>query len=399
MTAMTARQAPAPQTERKTITILGSTGSIGRSTLDLLESAPEKFRVEALVAGRNVELLAEQAIRHDASTAVIGDESLYSDLKKELQDTGITALCGDNGIARAASMPASLVMSAIVGAAGLRPTLAAIHAGNEIALANKECLVCAGSLLTEEAARHGASLLPVDSEHNAIFQVFDDEKREGIEKLILTASGGPFRDRTRDDLRDVTPEQAVAHPNWSMGAKISVDSATMMNKALEVIEASYLFDMPEDRIDVVIHPQSIVHSMVEYIDGSILAQMGAPDMRTPIAYALAWPERMPTSGNKLSFNNALSLDFKVPDPARFPALRLVREVLKSGGAAPTLFNGANEIAVQSFLDGRIPFLTIEKVVEETLQRHGGGGIATIDDVFELDAEARRIALAFIEELV
>ncbi|MCC6469299.1 MAG: 1-deoxy-D-xylulose-5-phosphate reductoisomerase [Alphaproteobacteria bacterium] len=373
------------------ITILGSTGSVGTSTIDLIERNPGAFEIEALTANKNVKLLAEQARRLKPQLAVVADPSLYSALKQALADTNIAVAAGPEALVEAAKRPASWVMSAIVGAAGLKATLAAVERGACVALANKESLVCAGDLMTEAVKRFGATLLPVDSEHNAIFQCFESDQRRSIERLILTASGGPFRTRKREELRAVTPAQAVAHPNWDMGAKISVDSATMMNKGLEVIEACHLFAMPEAQIDVVVHPQSIIHSMVAYEDGSVLAQLGSPDMRTPIAYTLAWPHRMAAPSARLDFAKIATLTFEPPDPLRFPALRLARQALKDGGTAPTVLNAANEVAVYGFLEGRVGFLEITDVVEETLAAMPAVPMTSLEQLSAVDAEARSIA--------
>jgi 1-deoxy-D-xylulose-5-phosphate reductoisomerase len=375
----------------RSLTVLGSTGSVGCSTLDLVMRAPERFAVEALTAGRNVKLLAEQARAVHAKLAVIADPTGYGELKERLTGSGIEAACGDAAVDEAADRPAALVMSSIVGVAGLSSTLAAIRRGACVAFASKECLVSAGPLMMAEIKRCGATLLPVDSEHNAIFQVFDTRQVQAVERIILTASGGPFRTRDLDQMRRATPAEAVAHPNWSMGAKISVDSATMMNKGLEIIEAYHLFALPEPRIEVLIHPQSVIHSMVAYVDGSVLAQLGPPDMRTPIAHALAYPDRMPTPSARLDLAALGKLTFEAPDHARFPALRLAREALRAGGAAPTILNAANEVAVAGFLAGRLGFLDIARVVEETVTAMPGYVIATLDDVRNLDAAARRFA--------
>jgi 1-deoxy-D-xylulose-5-phosphate reductoisomerase len=323
--------------------------------------------------------------------AVIADESLYGALKEALTGTNVAVAAGAAALEEAAALDADLVMAAIVGAAGLKPTLAAVARGATVALANKECLVCAGDVMMREVARSGAVLLPVDSEHSAIFQVFDFDNVEAIERIILTASGGPFLDLDLALMKDVTPEQAVAHPNWDMGAKISVDSATMMNKGLEVIEASYLFPLPEDRIEVLIHPQSVVHSLVGYADGSVLAQLGTPDMRTPIAYALAWPRRQGSPAARLDLARVGQLTFLPLDSQRFPALGLARQALKSGGAAPTVLNAANEVAVQGFLNGEIGFLDIIRVVSEALDRTPRASVATVEDVIAVDREARALA--------
>ena len=373
------------------VTILGSTGSVGSNTIDLIQREPAAYRVEALTANGNVALLADQAVRVGASLAVVADESKYAELKQALAGTGIETAAGAGAITEAADRPADWVMAAIVGAAGLRPTLAATRRGAVVALANKECLVCAGALLLAEVARSGATLLPVDSEHSAIFQVFDFEQRERIERIILTASGGPFWGRSRAEMEKATPAEAVAHPNWDMGAKISVDSATMMNKGLELIEAHYLFDMPEERLEVVVHPQSIVHSLVAYIDGSVLAQLGTPDMRTPIAFALGWPRRIAAPSARLDLAAIGKLTFEPPDDTRFPAITLARHALRAGGAAPTILNAANEIAVSAFLAGKIGFLDIVRVVEETLERTPGGALSCLDDVHAADGAAREVA--------
>lgn len=385
-------------TSPRRVTVLGSTGSVGRSTVDLLSRNLEDFQVEALTANRNVDLLADQAKRLGARLAVVADEGCYLALKQALSGSGIAVAAGPDAVIAAAERPADWVMSAIVGARGLAPTLAAARQGAMVAFANKECLVCAGALLLEQVERHGATLLPVDSEHNAIFQVLDARNRDSVERLILTASGGPFRSRTFSEMASVTPEEAVAHPTWDMGAKISVDSATMMNKGLEIIEASLLFGLPEDSIDVLVHPQSVVHSMVEYSDGSVLAQLGAPDMRIPIAHALAWPRRMATPSRRLGLADIGRLDFEAPDPERFPALRVAREALRRGGGAPTVLNAANEVAVEAFLAGGLRFLDIVGVVEHVMETLPAGEVADLDMVAAQDGEARRIALARVRDL-
>lgn len=375
----------------KRVSILGATGSVGRNTVDLVSRTPERFSVEALSANRDAARLAEQAKALNAKFAAVADPAAYADLKAALAGTGIEAAAGPGAVVEAAQRPADWVMAAIVGAAGLAPTLAAIRRGAMVGLANKETLVCAGALVTAEAAKSGATLLPVDSEHSAIFQVFDKARIDAVARLILTASGGPFRTWPLAKMRDVTPAQAVAHPNWSMGAKISVDSATMMNKGLETIEAFHLFPVGAERIDVIVHPQSVVHSMVEYVDGSVLAQLGTPDMRTPIAVALAWPGRMVAPVPRLDFSKNANLTFEDPDFERFPALRLAREALREGGAAPTLLNAANEVAVAAFLAGRIGFLDIASCVGAVLDLDRPGAPADLDAVGELDAGARRAA--------
>lgn len=375
----------------KRISILGATGSVGRSTVDLIARAPEAFAVEALTANRDAARLAGQAKALKAKFAAVADPAAYPDLKAALAGTGIEAAAGPDAVIEAALRPSDWVMAAIVGAAGLAPTLAAIRQGKTIGLANKETLVCAGALVTAEVAKSGATLIPVDSEHSAIFQVFEPARVARVARLILTASGGPFRTWPLAKMRDVTPAQAVAHPNWSMGAKISVDSATMMNKGLETIEAFHLFPVGADRIDVIVHPQSVIHSMVEYVDGSVLAQLGTPDMRTPIAVALAWPDRMAAPVTRLDFSKNANLTFEDPDLERFPALRLARSALREGGAVPTLLNAANEVAVAAFLAGRIGFLDIAACVEAVLSLDRPAPPADLEAVGELDAGARRDA--------
>jgi 1-deoxy-D-xylulose-5-phosphate reductoisomerase len=379
---------PRAETAERRITILGSTGSIGCNTIDLIERQPGGFAVEALTAHDNVTLLAEQARRLRPQLAVVANPARYPALKEALAGTGVKVAAGPEAVLEAASLPADWVMAAIVGAAGLAPTLQAVRRGAVVALANKECLVCAGTLMTAEIKRCGATLLPVDSEHSAIFQVFDFSRLEAVEKIILTASGGPFRRASLEEMAAATPAQAVKHPNWSMGAKISIDSATMMNKGLELIEAHHLFGLPEERIDILVHPQSVVHSMVSYVDGSVLAQLGSPDMRTPIAYALAWPQRMAAPSARLDLGQIGSLTFEAPDAVRFPALRLAREALKAGGAAPTVLNAANEVAVAGFLAGRIGFLDIVRIVEATLGAVADAPLPGFEQVHEVDALAR-----------
>ncbi len=387
MTIANVLPSPAP----RRLSIFGSTGSIGCNTVDLIERNPGAFDVEALTANGNVALLAEQAKRLRARIAVVADNSRYDELKEALRGTGIEAAGGENAVVEAAERPVDWVMAAIVGAAGLRPTLAAARQGAIVALANKECLICAGELMIDEIRRHGATLLPVDSEHSAIFQVFDFDQPDKVARIILTASGGPFRSLSRGQMSSVTPAQAVAHPNWSMGAKISVDSATMMNKGLETIEAYHLFPVAKESIDILVHPQSVVHSLVEYVDGSVLAQLGAPDMRTPIAYALGWPARMAAPTPRLRLEEIGTLTFEAPDAERFPALLLAKQALQMGGAAPTVLNAANEVAVEVFLQGRIGFLHIAQIVEETLNRTPSNRLNTLEDVGEADLWARRYA--------
>ncbi len=375
----------------KSLTVLGATGTIGVNTLKLAAMHPERFRVEALTAGDNVTLLAEQARAFKPKRAVIANASYYNELKDALSGTGIEISAGEDAVCEAASAPCDILMSGIVGAAGLKPTLAAIRSGTTIALANKECLVCAGELINREVAAHGATLIPVDSEHNAIFQLFDAQHPEWVESITITASGGPFRTWTHEQMQAATPEQAVKHPNWNMGAKISVDSATLMNKGLELIEAFHLFPVKAEQLQVLIHPQSVVHCLVQMMDGSVLAQLSCPDMCTPIAYALAWPERIKAPVKKLDLAAIGSLQFDAPDEARFPCLALAKSALKAGGNAPAVLNAANEIAVQRFLSGGIPFTGIAKIVEGTLESMDNGAMETIDDVLACDAGARRIA--------
>ena len=379
------------------IAILGATGSIGSSTLDLVERSPDRFEVVAVTAASNVESLADIARRTKAKLAVIADEDRLGFLRERLAGTGCEAAAGEHALSEAASGDADLVIAAIVGCAGLKPVMAAVEAGKTVALANKEALVTAGDLMIEAATRNGATILPVDSEHNAIFQCLAGSRKKDVSKIILTASGGPFR-TAPEILADVSPEQAVAHPNWSMGAKISVDSATLMNKGLELIEAHYLFGLPSERIDIVIHPQSTVHSLVEFVDGSVLAQLGPPDMRIPIAYALAWPERLATPAERLDLAALGRLEFEEPDPARFPALRIAREVMEAGGAAPVVLNAANEVAVDSFLNGRIRFTDIAETVERALGDSDFQAPRSIGDVLEIDRMTRARVEASMREV-
>ena len=374
---------------RRTISILGATGSVGTSTLDLVERDPERFEVGALTAAKNVAGLAGAARRTGARLAVIDDPSLLPELEERLSGSGCRAAAGRDALIEAASVGADLVMAAIVGCAGLEPVMAAVDAGRTVALANKEALVTAGALMTDAARRSSATILPVDSEHNAIFQCLAGASLDNVSKLVLTASGGPFRTRSSAEMGAMTPAQAVAHPNWSMGAKISVDSATLMNKGLELIEAHHLFGLPSDRIDILVHPQSVIHSMVEYVDGSVLAQLGSPDMRIPIAYALAYPERMKTPAERLDLGRIARLDFEAPDLDRFPALRLARHALEAGGAMPVVLNAANEVAVAAFLDGKIGFLDIARLVEEAMAQAGASAPRSIAEVIDIDARTRQ----------
>ncbi|MBX9574365.1 MAG: 1-deoxy-D-xylulose-5-phosphate reductoisomerase [Caulobacteraceae bacterium] len=392
---------------RRRVSILGSTGSVGTSTLDLMAQSEAAgsaaYEVEVLTGGANVGLLAEQARRWKAKLAVTAHEDRLEDLRAALDGSGIEAAAGQGALVEAAVRPVDWTMAAIVGAAGLESAWAAAATGSTLALANKESLVCCGPALIARVAASGGKLIPVDSEHSAIFQVFDAGRPEGVERLILTASGGPFRGRTRAEMADITPEQAVAHPKWSMGAKISVDSATLANKGLETIEAAYLFDMPADRVDVVVHPESIIHSLVEHRDGSTLAQLGLPDMKTPIAVALAWPGRLAWPAPRMDLAALGRLTFEAPDLEAFPALRLAREALAAGGAAPAVFNAANEVAALAFLDRRLAFLNIAAVVAETLEAAASGDMASVDvcacdAALAVDADARRLARSIVDRL-
>ena len=385
------------------ITVLGSTGSIGESTLDLVRRNPGRFAVEGLSANTNAKALAAQAIEFGAKAVAIADEAALPALREALSGHDVAIHVGPHGLVELASRPVDFLMAAIIGAAGLAPTLAAVDQGIHVGLANKECLVCAGPLFTERVRAAGATLLPVDSEHNAIFQVLETRDRAAVRRLILTASGGPFRDKSLEFMRAATREDALNHPVWSMGAKISIDSATLMNKGLELIEAAYLFDRPSAEIDVIVHPQSIIHSMVEYVDGSVLSQMGSPDMRTPIAYALAWPERMEAPVERLDFAQVARLTFEEPDLERFPALGLARGALEAGGQAGTVLNAANEVAVAAFLDGSLRFTQIAQTVERTLDAMAASAcfardLGGIEDVVACDAQARDTARDALESL-
>ena len=375
----------------RTVTVLGSTGSIGCSTVDLLLAHRDRFQVCCLTGGRNAALLARQAIALDAESAVISDPAQHPALRDALAGHPIRTAAGAEAVTEAAGMAVDWTMAAITGAAGLPSTLASIRRGGVIAFANKEALVCAGEIMLQAVRDAGAILLPVDSEHNAVFQAMAEGNGRAVERIILTASGGPFRTASLAEMRAATPEAALRHPVWSMGSKISIDSATMFNKGLELIEAARLFDLPESRVDVLIHPQSVVHGMACYTDGSMLAQLGSPDMRIPIAHTLAWPERLPTASPRLDLAAVARLEFAAPDPARFPALRLARDALRAGGGAPTILNAANEIAVAAFLGRRIGFLDIARLVESVLDQLGAPSAASLDDVMALDASGRRIA--------
>lgn len=392
------RPVPVSEKSRKRVTVLGSTGSVGTQTLDLLQRQPEAYEVVALTANQNVALLAQQARQLQARHAVVAAEGQYAALKEALAGSGIEAAAGAAAVEQAAAEDSDWVMSAIVGAAGLAPTMAAVRRGAVVAFANKETLVCAGALMMELVAKTGAQLLPVDSEHNAIWQVFEQDRRDAVTRLILTASGGPFRDKTRQEMAIATAAEAVKHPIWAMGAKISIDSATMMNKGLEIIEASHLFSMPESKIDIVVHPQSVIHSMVEYADGSVLAQLGSPDMRTPIGYALAWPERMATPAARLDLVKIGQLSFEAPDPERFPCLTLAREALRAGGTAPAVLNAANEIAVAAFLAGRIGFLDIATINATTLEQLPVAPLRSLEQLGAIDRAARAAAEGVIKAM-
>jgi len=383
----------------KGVTVLGSTGSIGISTLDVIARHPDRYRVVALTANRDIEGLLEQCLRFQPQLAVMADKAAAVELVQRLRSRGseTEVLAGMEGLEQVAAMPETdYVMAAIVGAAGLLPALAAIRAGKRLLLANKEALVVSGRLFMEEARRHGAEILPIDSEHNAVYQCMPagtawGEEGSGVKRILLTASGGPFRNTPLSDMFDVTPEQACAHPNWDMGRKISVDSATMMNKGLEVIEAHWLFQMRPEQIDVVLHPQSVIHSMVEYVDGSVLAQLGNPDMRTPIAHALAWPQRIESGVESLDLFQVARLDFAAPDMERFPCLKLAFEAVRTGGTAPVVLNAANEVAVAAFLERRLGFLEIAELVDRTLQAIEVQPVEDLDQLFEMDRQARRLA--------
>lgn len=381
----------------RSVTILGSTGSIGRSTVDLLLKNSDRFTVEALVAQKDVVTLAAQAKALRAKMAVIEDESRYEKLKDALSGTGITVAAGKAAVIEAAQAPAQWVMSAIVGTAGLRPTYAAIERGAIIALANKESMISAGTVMLEALTRHKATLLPVDSEHNAIFQVLHEPHRAHVEKLILTASGGPFRTFSPEQMASITVEQALKHPTWAMGPKVTIDCSNLMNKGLEMIEASYIFNFPEDQIDILIHPQSIVHSLVAYRDGSLLAQLGIHDMRVPISHTLAWPARMETDLPRLDLSALGQLNFETPDTRQFPAISLARQVLKSGRGRPTILNAANEVAVQAFVEGRVSYLDIVKVCTDVLNEMSESVPTTIDEVLWVDQQARQTATKVIHK--
>ncbi len=380
------------------VTILGSTGSVGQSTIKVLQAQSEQFDVQAITANTNVELLAQQAKSLNAKHAVIADENLYSALKDALSGTDIKTSAGEQAVIEAAQIPSDWIMNAIVGMAGLKPLMAAIEQGTVVAVANKEPLVSAGPFVIEAVKVYNTTLLPIDSEHNAVFQVFESENRDSIERIILTASGGPFRDMTRDQMKSVTPDQALAHPNWDMGAKISIDSATMFNKALEVIEAQRLFDIAPNQIEVLVHPQSVVHSMIEYCDGSILSQMGASDMCTPITNVLGYPKRLKTPGERLDFAKMSKLEFRTPDLNRFPSIQMAYDCLESGLPACIAMNAANEIAVAAFLGHKIAFLDIYDLVLKSLNNNEAQGLKSLNDVIEYDNFIRRKTESLIKEM-
>jgi 1-deoxy-D-xylulose-5-phosphate reductoisomerase len=389
-----------PVTRKRRISILGATGSIGRNTLDVMAhlGGREMFEVPAITGMGNIELLAAQARQTGAGFAVTADPDRYDDLKSALAGSGIEAGAGPSALIEAGARDTDLLMAGIVGIAGLAPTLAAVANGADIALANKECLVSAGDLFHEAITRGGGKLLPVDSEHNAIFQVLEENQRHAIDRIILTASGGPFRNYTREQMAAVTPETAAAHPNWSMGLKISIDSASMFNKALEMIEARHLFGMRPEQIEVIVHPQSIIHSMVGYTDGSVLAQLGAPDMRHAIGYAIAYPRRASLPVEQLDFAKLAQLDFFAPDETRFPALGLARTAMQRGGLQGAVLNGAKEIALEAFIAGQIGFLEMADIVSATMDRLDDGREAlTIDDVYETDRDARAVAASLMRK--
>ena len=384
---------------RRRLSILGATGSIGRSTLDLVARHPDRFEVVALTANGSVDALADAVVATGARLAAVADESRVDALAARLAGRDVEVLGGREGVLAAARAPVDWTMAAIVGAAGLAPTLAAAAHGGVLALANKEALVCAGPLLLDAAGRAGTRLLPVDSEHNAVFQALAGRDVGDLRRLVLTASGGPFRAADLATMARATPAEAVAHPRWSMGAKISVDSATMMNKGLELIEAHLLFGVPEPKLEALIHPESLVHGLVEFVDGTQVATLGPTDMRVPIAHTLAWPARLTVDDFALDLAQAGTLSFQAPDEGRFPALRVAREALRTGGGTPTILNAANEVAVAAFLDGRVGFLDIVAVVEATLEAIPATAPASLDDVLDLDRAARERARGFCDAAV
>ncbi len=386
----------------RSITVLGATGSIGDSTMDLLRASPERYRVEALTGNSNVQGLAKLAKEFNAGFVAVADPSRLTELREALSGTGIESGAGESAIIEAGARPADWVMAAVSGAAGLKPALAAVDRGATVALANKECLVCAGDMFMQRAAQAGACILPADSEHNALFQALSSGNREELVRVIITASGGPFRTWAAADIEQATLAQALKHPNWSMGQKITIDSASMMNKGLEVIEASYLFALSPDEIDVLVHPQSIIHGMVEFSDCSVVAQLGTPDMRTPIAHCLGWPDRIKGPAAKLDLAKIGTLTFEAPDFARFPGLRLAYESLRTGNGATTVFNAANEVAVAAFIAGQIRFGAIARLVEATLENWIRSGnlapLTSADDAIAIDQTARKKAAALLPEI-
>ena len=397
-----ARSTPVAVKAPRSVTILGATGSIGASTIDLLRREPAHYRVEAVCANRNAEALAQIARDLGARFAAVADEGAYGTLKTHLAGTGIEVAAGAAALIEAARRPADWVMAAIAGATGLEPTLAAVERGGSVALANKECLVCAGTLFMRRAAQAGTTILPVDSEHNAVFQALSAGRRDDVARVVLTASGGPFRTWSKEAIGAATPEQALRHPNWSMGPKVTIDSATLMNKGLELIEAHHLFALEPDKIDVVVHPQSVVHGLVEYRDGSLVAQLGPPDMRVPIAHCLAWPIRMDRAGPRLDLAAVAKLTFEAPDLDRFPALGLARQALEAGSGAPTVLNAANEIAVAEFIGGRLRFPGIAALVAATLDAAAPRGLlrepVSVADALDIDRGTRAFAKELLPEI-
>jgi 1-deoxy-D-xylulose-5-phosphate reductoisomerase len=394
---------PAAAFAERSVTLLGATGSIGASTIDLIKREPSRYRVEAVSANRSATALAALARELNARFAAVGDPAAYGELKDALSGTGIAAGAGPNALIEAADRPAEWVIAAITGAASLKPTLAAAERGVMVAIANKECLVCAGGLFMRRAAASGATVLPVDSEHNALFQAMSAGRRQDVRRVILTASGGPFRTKSAAEIKAATPQQALRHPNWSMGPKVTIDSATLMNKGLEVIEAHHLFALKPEEIDVLVHPQSIIHGLVEFRDGSLIAQLGSPDMRIPIAHCLAWPDaRLQGPAPRLDLAKAATLTFEEPDLERFPALRLARQALEAGGGAPTVLNAANEVAVEEFLARRLGFTGIAALVEATLAAAGARNLTrepqSIDEAIEIDQNSRMLARQILPEI-
>jgi 1-deoxy-D-xylulose-5-phosphate reductoisomerase len=402
MSSAISPMSPSIADSSRSVTILGATGSIGTSTVDLLQRAPEHYRVEALTAYRNTAALARLARQFRARFAAIADPSLYADLKEHLAGSGIEAGAGASAVIEAALRPADWVMAAISGATGLEATLAALEHGRTVALANKECLVCAGALFMRRAKQLGTTLLPVDSEHNAIFQALAAGGRDDVERVVLTASGGPFRSWPIEAIRRATPEQALQHPNWSMGPKVTIDSATLMNKGLEIIEAHHLFSIESERIAVLVHPQSVVHGMVEFRDGSVIAQLGPHDMRVPIAHCLAWPTRIEAAAARLDLAQVGTLSFELPDLEKFPALALARRALEAGGGAPTVLNAANEVGVAEFLDHRLGFGGISHLVEATFEAAERQGLleepASVEAALGIDLNARSLARNLLPEI-